>query len=91
MAKDWMPVARRYADALFTLAREEGRIDAVAAELASVKEALAADSDLCARLSDVRTRPASKVAELTKKFPAPSPASCRCTRWGCRTCWRSPN
>ncbi|MEY2741936.1 MAG: hypothetical protein RIS21_304 [Planctomycetota bacterium] len=73
MAKDWMPVARRYADALFTLAREEGRIDAVAAELASVKEALAADSDLCARLSDVRTRPASKVAELTKKFPAPSP------------------
>jgi len=74
MAKDWMPIARRYADALFTLAREEGAVDAVAAELASLKQTLAADAQLCALLADVRTRPTSKVAELSKRFPGSSPA-----------------
>jgi F-type H+-transporting ATPase subunit delta len=59
-------LAGRYATALFGLARDEGKLDAVGASLASLKQALA-DS---AELRELTTSPATSRAEAVKAVGA---------------------
>lgn len=72
MAQNWMPIARRYAEALFSLAREGQNFADVGTELAATKGALEADVELRRVLADELVRPTAKVAALKKKFPGSS-------------------
>ncbi len=72
MAQNLMPIARSYAEALFSLAQDEQQIDQVAAELVSVRDAIAADQEFRKLLADELVRPPAKAAAIAKKFPAKS-------------------
>ena len=68
-------IARVYAEALFEVAKEEGKLDAIREQLREFADAVAAERDLQVFLFSPHFSSAEKIEGLSARSPAPTPSS----------------
>jgi F-type H+-transporting ATPase subunit delta len=65
-----LTVARKYASALLQLAKEQGKLDEVGADMAALKQAVEADPGVIGKLADPRLQGAEKRDLVDKRLAA---------------------